>query len=174
MKKVIIIVVAIFAFNTTFAQQTLFDKFEDQENVKAIIVNRKMFSLLSKMDVNDKETQQYVNMIKKLENLKVFVTDSDKKADEMKATADKYLKTAGLEELMRITEKGKSVKIFVKSGATESQVKELFMFIQGSGKEETVMMSLTGLFDLDELSMLTKKMNLPGGEDLKKASKGKK
>ena len=101
----------------------------------------------------------------------MFVTANDKKSDEMKATADKYIKTAGLEELMKITEKGKSVKIFVKSGATESQVKELLMFIEGSGKEESVLMSLTGNFDLDELSALTDKMKLPGGEELKKASK---
>jgi hypothetical protein len=35
-------------------------------------------------------------------------------------------------------------------------------------------MSLTGNFDLDELSVLTDKMKLPGGDDLKKASKAKK
>jgi len=92
----------------------------------------------------------------------------------MKATADKYLKTASLEELMKINEKGKSVKIYVKSGATDSQIKELLMFIDGTGKEETVLMSLTGNFDLDELSVLTEKMKLPGGDDLKKASKSKK
>jgi hypothetical protein len=113
-------------------------------------------------------------LIKKLDNLKVFVTQSDKKSDEMKAVFDKYIKTASLEELMRVNEKGKSVKIFVKSGATNSQIKELLMFVEGNGQEETVLMSLTGDFDLEELSVLTDKMNLPGGDDLKKASKGKK
>jgi hypothetical protein len=113
-------------------------------------------------------------LIKKLDNLKVFVTQSDKKSDEMKAVFDKYIKTASLEELMRVNEKGKSVKIFVKSGATNSQIKELLMFVEGIGQEETVLMSLTGDFDLEELSVLTDKMNLPGGDDLKKASKGKK
>ena len=85
-----------------------------------------------------KQAQQYITLIKKLDNLKVFVTANDKKSDEMKATADKYIKTAGLEELMKINEKGKSVKIYVKSGATDSQVKELLMFIEGSGKEESL------------------------------------
>lgn len=92
----------------------------------------------------------------------------------MKSVADKYQKSAGLEELMRISDKGKNVKISVKSGATDSQVKELLMFIEGSGKEESVLMSLTGNFDIDELSALTEKMNLPGGEELIKAGKGKK
>jgi hypothetical protein len=173
MKKVILILVVILTTNTFFGQ-TVFDKFDGQDDITAIIVNKKMFELLSKMEVKDKESKQYVNLIKKLDNLKVFVTSSDKKSDEMKAVADKYLKTASLEELMRINEKGKSVKIYVRSGATDSQIKEMFMFIEGSGKEETVLMSLTGDFDLNEISVLTDKMNLPGGDDLKKASKGKK
>jgi hypothetical protein len=173
MKNLILTVVLLISANSLMAQ-SVFDKFEDQEKIKAVIVNKKMFSLLSKMEVKDKETQQYVNLIKKLDNLKVFVTDSDLKASEMKAAADKYLKTASLEELMRINEGGKSVKIYVKSGATDAQVKELLMFIDGSGKEETVLMSLTGDFDLNELSVLTDKMSLPGGADLKKASKGSK
>jgi hypothetical protein len=159
---------------TTFFAQSVFDKFEDQDGITTVIVNKKMFSLLSKMEVNDKQEQEYVNLIKKLDNLKVFVTQSDKKSDEMKAVFDKYIKTASLEELMRVNEKGKSVKIFVKSGATDSQIKELLMFVEGIGQEETVLMSLTGDFDLEELSVLTDKMNLPGGDDLKKASKGKK
>ncbi|MBF6642275.1 DUF4252 domain-containing protein [Flavobacterium sp. J49] len=173
MKNLILTLVLLVSANTLMAQ-SVFDKFEDQEKIKAVIVNKKMFSLLSKMEVKDKETQQYVNLIKKLDNLKVFVTNSDLKAGEMKATADKYLKTASMEELMRVNEGGKSVKIYVKSGATDSQVKELLMFIDGSGKEETVLMSLTGDFDLNELSVLTDKMSLPGGDDLKKASKGSK
>ena len=173
MKKLILTLVVILTTNTFFGQ-SVFDKFDGQDDITAVVVTKKMFSLLSKMDVKDKETQQYVNLIKKLETLKVFVTENGKKSDEMKVIADKYLKSASLEELMRINDKGKSVKIYVKSGASDSQIKELLMFIEGSGKEETVLMSLTGDFDLNELSVLTDKMNLPGGDDLKKASKAKK
>ena len=169
-KKVILIIALVLVSNTIFAQ-SVFDKFDNQDDITTVIVNKKMFSMLSKVDTNDKQSQQYLTLIKKLDNLKVFVTSSDKKSDEMKATADKYIKTVGLEELMRISEKGKNVKIYVKSGATDSQVKELLMFIEGSGKEESVLMSLTGNFDLDELSALTDKMHLPGGAELKKASK---
>jgi len=172
MKKVILSLVLVLSTSTFFAQ-SVFDKFDGQDDIATVIVNKKMFSLLSKMEVKDKETQQYVNLIKKLDNLKVFVTSSDKKADEMKAVSEKYIKTSALEELMRINDKGKSVKIFVKSGSTESQIKELMMFVEGGSKDESVLMSLTGDFDLNELSILTDKMNLPGGAELKKASKTK-
>lgn len=170
MRKIILIAVLVLTTNTFFGQ-SVFDKFDNQDDITTVIVNKKMFTLMSKVDTKDKESQAYLNLIKKLDNLKVFVTANDKKADEMKAVGDKFIKSSGLEELMRVTDKGKNVKIYVKSGATDSQIKELFMFIEGSGKEETVMMSLTGNFDLDELSVLTDKMKLPGGTELKKASK---
>jgi hypothetical protein len=59
----------------------------------------------------------------------------------------------------------------VKSGATDSQIKELLMSWRKS--DETVLMSLTGNFDLNEISILTDKMRIPGGDDLKRATKEK-
>ena len=174
MKKAILTVVLVLSANMFFGQQTLFDKFEDQDKVTAIVVNKKMFELMSKMKVNDKETQQYVDLLKKLDNLKVFVTENDSKANEMKFIAEKYLKSTSLEELMRVNQDGKNVKIFVRSGSKDSQVKELFMFVEGAPKQQTVLLSLTGDFDLNDISILTDKMNLPGGSELKKASKVKK
>lgn len=173
MRKLVLSLVLVLSVNTFFAQ-SVFDKFEDQEGITAIVVNKKMFSLLSKMEVKDKETQQYVNLIKKLENMRVFATQSDKKSDEMKSVYDRYIKSSSLEELMKINEKGKSVKIYVRSGSSDSQIKEMIMFVEGTGNEESVLMSLVGDFDLNELSVLTDKMNLPGGDTLKKASKGSK
>jgi Domain of unknown function (DUF4252) len=173
MKKFLITFAIILASNTFFGQ-SIFDKFDGQDNVTSIIVNNKMFDLMSKIKVegSDKETQQYMNLLKKLDNLKVFMTNSNKVAADMKLSSDSFLKTSKLDELMRVTDNGRNVKIFVKAGATDSQIKELFMFIEGSGKEnQTVIMSLTGDFDLNELSSLTNKMHLPGGDVLKKAAK---
>ena len=174
-KKLILTLVFSFV-STTFFAQAIFDKFDGQEGVTSIIVNKKMFDLMSKvkMDASDKETQQYLSLIKKLDDLKVFTTKSAKLESEMKVVADKYIKTAGLEELMRVNEDGRSIKILVKSGTTDSQIRELFMFIEGAKNDDTVLMSLKGNFDLNEIAVLTNKMKIPGGEDLKKATKGKK
>ncbi len=174
-KKIILTLVFALVSSTFFAQ-AIFDKFDGQEGVTSIIVNKKMFDLMSKvkMDASDKETQQYLSLIKKLDDLKVFTTKSARIEGEMKVIADKYIKTAGLEELMRVNEDGRSIKILVKSGASDSQIRELFMFIEGAKNDDTVLMSLKGNFDLNEISVLTNKMKIPGGEDLKKATKGKK
>ncbi|GGF09695.1 DUF4252 domain-containing protein [Flavobacterium limi] len=174
--KNFIITVILALFTHSFYAQNAFDKFDGQDDVTSVIVNKKMFDIMSKVkvDASDKETQQYMNLIKKLDNLKVFTTKNPKIEADMKLSADKYIKTASLEELMRINDSGKNVKIYVKSGASDTKIKELFMFIDGVKNEDTVLLSLTGNFDLNEISVLTDKMQLPGGADLKKASKTKK
>ncbi len=154
--------------------QTTFDKFEDKDEVKSVVVNKKMFELMSKVkvDVKDKEMQQYLNLLKKLDNLKVFTTSNAKISSEMKSSVTSYLKSSSLEELMRVNTDGKNVRIYVKNSTNSSIVKELLMFMEGDTKgNPTVILSLLGEFNLDEISMLTEKMSLPGGDDLKKASK---
>ena len=175
MKKIIIATVFALMPILDFAQSA-FDKFDGQDDVTSIIVNKKMFDLMSKvkMDASDKQAQQYLNLIKKLDNLKVFTTKSVRVENEMKSAANQYIKSAGLEELMRVNESGRNIKILVKSGTTDSKVKELLMFIEGAKGDDTVLMSLTGDFDLNEISTLTDRMKIPGGDDLKRATKGPK
>lgn len=153
-----------------FFGQTVFDKYDGKEGVNAVIVNKKMFQMMG--NVKSNESQQYLDLIKKLDNLKVFRTTNSSIVADMKATAANYVKTAGLDELMRVNDKGQNVKIMVKAGATPTQVKELLMLIDGSGNgTETVLMSLIGTFELNEISLLTEKMKLPGGDELKKVGK---
>jgi hypothetical protein len=173
MKKFIITLLFAVLPSLIFAQTTAFDKFE-KDGVDAVIVNKKMFELMGsvKADPKEKDAQQYINLIKKLNSLKVFSTTNSKIVTDMKNTVSGYLKSNPLDELMRINEGGKTIKIYVKSGAKASSVKELLMFIDGGGpKDSTVLMTLTGNFDLNEISFLTDRMNLPGGNALKKASK---
>lgn len=175
MKKIIITFV--FALvSTVFFGQTDFDKFDGQEGVGSIIVNKKMFQMMGsvKVDTNDKETQHYLELIKKLDNLKVFTTSNPKISAEMKLTAEKYLKSVGLEEMMKVTDNSKNLKVWVKTGASESQIKELLMFsIDVNKNNESILMSLKGNFDVNDIAILMNKMKIPGGDDLKKATKEK-
>jgi hypothetical protein len=173
MKKFIIVLLLAILPAISFAQTTAFDKFDGRDGVTAVIVNKKMFELMGnvKSDPKDKNMQQYLSLIKKLDMLKVFTTTNSKTMADMKNTVDSYLKKNPLDELMRISDSGRNIKIYVKSGSTSSQVKELLMFMEGGGKQDTVLMSLTGNFDLSEISILTDKLNLPGGSAISKASK---
>ncbi len=148
----------------TFAQSQ-FNKFEDIDGVTSVIVNQKAFALMSKIGAESDE--EYLDLIKNIETLKVFATEDAAVAKQMQFEAQKYLKNAKLEELMRVKDGDDNVKIYVREGSNDNFVKELFMFVNDSS-EETVIISLTGNIDLRQVSKLTDKMDIPGGDELKK------
>jgi hypothetical protein len=87
---------------------------------------------------------------------------------------------------MRVRDGNSNVKFYVKEGKDADHVKELLMLVTGlkdrkelqdldinGQKIETVLLSLTGDIDLKKIATLTEKMNLPGGNQLRKASKNK-
>ncbi len=185
MKKLVLILAIALTSSVTFAQ-TIFDKYEDQEGVMSVVVNQKMFSMLATMgvDIDDPEAKEYVDMAKNITGLKVFTTGDAKISADMVATVDKYLRSSKLDELMRIKDGDQTVKFYVREGKDENHVKELLMFVNGlkeftngqditiNGKKrevETVLLTLTGDIDLRQISKLTNQMNMPGGDQLKKA-----
>lgn len=179
MKKHILIV-ALALLPVMAFPQSVFDKFEDQDEVSSVIVNKNMFNLLMKMDVDvdDPEAREFMEIAKSLNGLKVFVTESKSVSEDMKKTVDNYLKNTSLQELMRVKDKEANVKFYVRNGKDDDHVSELLMFITGiqnsdvsvdDRKIETVLLSLTGDIDLTKIGSLTEKMNLP--EELNKAEK---
>ena len=132
MKKYLVIV--ILALAPLFGQaQSVFDKFEDVDDVSSVIVNKNMFNLLMKMDVDvdDPEAKEFMDIAKSLNGLKVFVTESSVVSADMQATVDKYLKSASMEELMRVKDKDANVKFYIRNGRDSDHVSELLMFVTG-------------------------------------------
>jgi len=152
--------------------QSIFDKYEEMDNVGSVVVNKNMLNLLTsigEMDSNP-ETQEFVNTAKNIDGIKVFITEDKSRAADMNTTVKKYLKSSKLEELMRIKEKDMNVIFYVKNGKNDNHVSELLMFVSGmknkeieiiDRKFETVLVSMTGDIDLNKIGQLTKKMNLP-------------
>ena len=172
MKKYIVILVLLVVSSPTFAQ-SVFDQFDGIEGVNTVVVNKKMFDLMSKvkLDTSDKETQQYMHLIKNIDNLKVYTTQNSRIALQMRLTTEKYIKSAGLTELYAATEGTKKIQILAKQSTGETQLKELLLFIDGAKADDTVLMSITGDFDLNEVPALTDKMKIPGSAELRKAGK---
>ena len=178
MKKVLLILGMVLLPILTNAQ-SYFDSLEDQDGITSVIVDANMFSLMSKIDVStdDPEAKDYINLIKNITSLKVFVGKNKVNTSKMQNMMSSYLKKSSLQELMRVKDGDTNVKFYMKEGSNSNKVSELLMFVKGSdvkieGEEvDTVLLSLTGDFDLKQVSKLTKEMNIPGGEHLKKAKK---
>ena len=169
----LILVMALIISPFIINAQSQFDKFEDIDGVTSVIVNQKAFAMMSKIGAESDD--EYLNLIKNITTLKVFVTEDTSVSKQMEVEVKSYLVKANLEELMRVKDGKSNVKIYIKEGKNEDFVKELFMFVKDgddkSGHDQTVIIYLTGDIDLKQISKLTEKMDLPGGEHLEKANK---
>ncbi len=177
MKKVVVVFLIAILPSLGFAQ-SVFDKYEDMENVGSVIVNKGMIDLVSKIGAvsDDPEAKEFMEIASGLQGVKVFMTEDSKISADMSNTVKRYLKSSKLEELMRVKDKDVNVKFYIRDGKKKDHVSELLMFVSGMDnveighngrKLETVLVSLTGDIDLNKIGTLTDKMDLP--KDLNKA-----
>ncbi len=179
MKKLVFTLVVACSTLTGFSQ-SIFDKFEDMDQVSTVIINKGMINLLSSIGevTDDAEAQEFISLARGLDGLKVFITQDDAVSSQMRTAVESYLKSSSLEELMRVKDEETHVKFYIQSGRDEDHVKELLMLVTGLDKVkagpggrniETVLLTMTGDIDLKKIGSLTKKMDLP--RELNKAGK---
>ncbi|MEN9323528.1 MAG: hypothetical protein RL699_1308 [Bacteroidota bacterium] len=158
-----------------FAQNQL-DAFSSLDQVKSVVVNKKMFELMAKvkMDESDKEAARYLTIIKNLTQLTLYSTSDKPTAAQMKTTVARYAADNTLTEMSRFSENGKQISLFVKPGASVQFLSEILLFVESSTSEETVLFSLRGTIDLNEVAFLSERLKLPGKEAIQKAVKGSK
>lgn len=181
--KLIVFVMALMLVPLTgMAQKDIFEKYSDNSDVTYVSIKPKMFQMIAKMGINidDAEARAYMDMVQSITSFKTIVTDNKSIAADISKWVTS--RSGGLEELMEVKDDGSEVKFYVKEGKDVDHVKELLIFVNGidskmedkieiNGKErkiETVVVSLTGDIDLNQISKLTDKMNIPGGQHLEK------
>lgn len=184
--KAILFLMAIMLLPLTSTAQDIFAKYSEDPGVTYVSIKPKMFQMLAKMDINtdDPESQEYLNMVNSITSFKVITTGNK----VISADLSKWVQSRknALEELMEVKDSGVNMTFYVKQGRDEDHVSEFLMFVDGlSGvtkdvdlnvngekrKFETVVVALTGDIDLNQISKLTKKMNIQGSEHLEKKSK---
>ncbi|MCX2836552.1 MULTISPECIES: DUF4252 domain-containing protein [Salinimicrobium] len=149
-----------------------FDKYEGMKEVDAVVVTSKMFKLLTKIDLNadDPETQAYIDLIENLKEMKVLSTTKENIRQQMALDVASYIKKGSMEELMRVSEDGKTVRFYYKPGKNDDYVSQLFMFMEGEDKNKpmSVILNITGEINLAQVSKLANDFKIPGGEELEK------
>lgn len=176
--KTVVIAIVMLCSSMMITAQNQFDKFESVKGVSSMVMNQKMFKLLSKVDLNssDPEMQAYIDLVNNLENVKMFTTTKTDVAAQMNNTMSGYVSGSGLEELMRANDDGKNVKFYYKPGSSDDYVREFVMFLNGDidGEQRTVFFQVTGNIDLKQISKLAKDLDFKGSEALKDVEKAKK
>lgn len=169
--------------SVSVSSQSIFDKYEDNQDVTFVSISPKMFQMLGKMsmDINDPEAAQFFDIIKNVHSFKVITTDNESISEELLNYANAATINKGMQELMKVRDGSTNVKFYVVESKKSDRIKELLMCATEVDKKipidkqklETVLLQLKGDIELNQISKLTSQMNLPGGKQLKKVSSQK-
>lgn len=173
MKKLIVLIVLAcvpFIGNS----QSIFDKFEDSERIGSVTISKGMLNIMTKMMENDAdpETQEFVEIARRINDIKIFLSEDEGATADMAVTMKQYVKSANLVELMKVRDGDTNLKFYIKQGKDADHVEELLMFVTGIDEKknhnsdfefETVLLTMTGDIDLTQVGTLTKKMKLHKG-----------
>tara|TARA_B110000046_G_scaffold35865_1_gene39273 strand:- start:1454 stop:2029 length:576 start_codon:yes stop_codon:yes gene_type:complete len=188
MKNIILVTVLIAFFSTTVIKgQSIFERYANADDVSLVSISPKMFKMLGQISIggDDPEAQEYLEMVSSINNFKVLISGNDEVNAEISRYASKEFSSYDLEELMTVKDADTNVTFYVKSGKSDDRVEKLIMYVKGVNSEiiensplngrsiETILMIIEGDIDLNKISKLTDKMNLPGGKQLKKAQRQK-
>jgi calcineurin-like phosphoesterase family protein len=188
MKNIILVPVLIAFFSTTVIKgQSIFERYANADDVSLVSISPKMFKMLGQISIggDDPEAQEYLEMVSSINNFKVLISGNDEVNAEISRYASKEFSSYDLEELMTVKDADTDVTFYVKSGKSDDRVEKLIMYVKGVNSQiiensplngrsiETILMIIEGDIDLNKISKLTDKMNLPGGKQLKKAQRQK-
>ncbi len=170
MKK-LVLYISIFLTANIYAQ-SIFDKYEDMDDVTSVIVTDEMFKMISSIEPEGQEAKEEISVLKDLNGLKVFSTDNYNIAKSISSDVTAYVKKKSMKELMRINDNDAKVKFFVVKGDKEYIAKELVMILSGkNGNNSMVVMELKGNIDLRKLSKLNKKVKIVNKKYLEEVEK---
>jgi len=137
----------------------------ENEDFMVVYVSSKMFSLVSKVDIelDDPEAEVFLEMASDLKGIRVLRTEMS--AMTYFKDAAKSINTTNYEMLMTVRDQGQNVKIWIKDDA-DGDIGELLLLV--GSEEEFVLVSIFGKIDLEKISQLAKQLDIDGVEHLEK------
>lgn len=134
-----------------FAQNKLFDKYSEMDNVTSIYISKAMFQMMPSFETNG---LNLMNLKGKIEGLQVLSTDNNNIKEKMR-TDFKGLIGKDHEELMRMKDGKTRATFYVKQKG--DQISELIMLADTDSSFNVI--QLAGKFTLQDIQEITKDMN---------------
>ena len=162
--------------------QSIFEKYQNNNEVTTINISPKMFQLLGRMSIpdDDSESKELIKIVNGIRSFKVLITSSSDIIKEIERSVESISKKESLDEIVKLSEETIEIILYGKLGKQESELKTLLMFSYASSSEtkktvtkikksEGLLLQVKGEISLESFSKLINRMNLPGSNQFKKA-----
>jgi hypothetical protein len=145
------------------AIEKFFNQYMDDEAFTVVHVTPKMFQMIAKLDIKDKDYADAKSVLQDLRGLWILTTEDNPKAPQLYKEATTKINTQEYELLMTVRDKGDNVRFWTKE--SNGVINELLMLV-GEPTEFTLI-SFVGKIDLDKISKMSNKIKIDGMEHLK-------
>lgn len=182
MRNLFCFIVFLMSFDLTFGQ-SIFDHFENTPDVTYISIGPKIFQLLGQMTFlgkDDLESDEILKIINNIKCFEVLITAEEKIQNELPEWVWKEVEINELENIMTISESDTELFFYAKLSKIGNKIEKLLMYSKGISKSlpeakikgqaiESLVLMVEGDLDLNQITKLAVKMDLPGRDQLKKA-----
>ena len=143
--KIFLISVCLFCTCTVLAQNKLFEKYANMDDVTSIYISKAMFQMISDLSKTTKGIN-FADMENKIESLQIITCE---KRDKIKQMQKEFaqLVSKQYQELMRITDNEEDIKFY--ADMQESKIKELILLSEE--KDSFTVIRLVGNIDLQDV-----------------------
>lgn len=146
-KLIYILALLFFGLNTLQAQEKLFNKLADNDNVSVVYISKALLEMVTDFSASagGADIKQLAN---KLEQIEIYSCDSDSKTMEMmRSEINTLTKNKIYESLMTIKEKGQNVNFF---GHKQNNLfKDLIMYVNED--KSCTIIRMKGSFTSDDI-----------------------
>ncbi len=149
------------------AIERYFEKYVDDERFTVVYVSPKAFEMVAKIETSDPEWNQIRPIIKDLTGLRVLVCEGPEDGMALYREALKLVPQKEYTELVTVRDAEENVRIWSKD---QGDIIEELLLLVGS-PSEFVLLSITGLIDLNKIAELSRALDIEGVEHLEKLEK---
>jgi Domain of unknown function (DUF4252) len=147
----------------TDAISQYFNQYLDDERFTVVYITPKMFQMIAKLDINDKDYNDVKAVLQDLRGLRILQCEEPGLGQQFYKEAIAKFNTKEYELLMTVRDKDENVRFWTKEN--NGLISELLMLV--GEKNEFTMISFIGSIDLSKISKLSNKFKIDGMEHLK-------
>lgn len=179
MKKLFSILLTVITCGSLFAQD-IFEKFYNYEDVTLVSLNDQLFKIIASMqlDLDTPADEEIYDIIGSIRSFNLIESRNDKVNIELKKWLNNCVDD-GYVELMNIRDSDSDVRFYVKQGDYQNTFEQFVMYVSnmdnfpGIPKEiqtlETVVFSLEGNIDINQISEIANRLDFPGSDIIKES-----
>jgi len=148
----------------------LFDKYAGKDGYTTVYITKYMFNMFKNTDESaDEDADELNKVLGKLNSIKILAVDDPTFVPKGTNFYDEIMKELPREkynELMVVKEKDSDVVFLARE--EKGTIVELLLIAGGSSVSDNVLISIQGEIDLENISKLSKSLNIQGMESLEK------